>query len=259
MATAVDALLTLLSKPGTIKSSGSGSFVLTANDISRLRAANHLDGTAAASAACMTYAEALAAIDGHRYSWATVKLYYCLYYSIRAYLCYSDEIHFYISRKPRWIHLRQGETIKNGKGTSHEMALDRFRTRFPQHEILSQNVLADNPLTWLKDQREATQYLREPFVDPALPDKFRGYISGKPRRMIDFYLSVAYTSSEFATLFDPQHALVALPLRLLAELLNVARGSYNFRLSEEQSQQCRSVCRADGKPIAAFNKLVAPN
>lgn len=231
-------------------------YELTQRDVSCLRSASADDGCVALSAACVSISEAIGALDRCCYSWACVKFYYATYYCVRAWLSYSDEVHIYEDRKPWYLLLREGETMRKGAGNSHEYAFGRFRQRFDANPILSQDVEAEVAFDWMRHRREDIQYLREGFVDPACHKLFLAWEKCGGRPLLEFYLEVDSNAAEYATLFDSQQAMVAIPLRLCSDLLSTVRQQREYALEPAQLRHCFRVCTIGGHPVARWHALL---
>lgn len=257
MTTAASLLNTSLLAIDSRISTAIGKFVLSPADLSGLRTASVADGRAALSGACITLSEAMGALDRRSFSWACVKFYYAAYYAVRAWLAYSDEIHIYVDRKPWYLVLRPGETIRRGAGNSHEYAFDRFASRFETNPILSQDVQAEGVFDWLRHRRESVQYLRTAFIDPECHELFAEWDTRGGRSLLEHYLGVDSSSAEFSTLFDERHAMAAIPLRLFADLLATVRAQHGYALDSGQLAHCGRLCRIGGNPVARWNRLLS--
>jgi len=81
----------------------------------------------------ISIADALNGIRASYYTWATVKLYYATFYSLRSLLALDDYAIFYIGSKPRIIRARVGELIRTPRGgrraaTTHGLVIETFNT-----------------------------------------------------------------------------------------------------------------------------------
>jgi hypothetical protein len=176
---------------------------------------------------------------------------------VKAWLFASDECHIYLDgRTPAYIEARVGFGATLGKGSSHEFAFDRFRSRFSSLALLSQNVGPDDPLSWMREQREEVQYWASGFIDPRIPDRFSAWFEANPRQLIDFYLDTSDTSTEYTRLFDPKHAMIALPIRILADTVRTIRMQQSFHLSADHVKLFGQLCRIGGHPVARLKSLI---
>jgi len=154
------------------------------------------------------------------------------------------------------MRIRPAEQLNLGRGTSHEFMFERFSAAFPQLAIMSQDIAAEPTFTWLRHQRERIQYLEPGFADPSAYELFESWEGKNQRALLDFYLSVDESSTDYADLFDPQHAMIAIPVRLLSDTIYNVRLSHQFSFPPDQLAHCQKLCRAGGHPISRFNQLI---
>lgn len=257
MPASAEFIYSALASLGTSEKAASKLFALSAMQVGRLRASLSQDAEATLGKACLSLADGVGSIDRGAYSWGCVKLYYSCFYSVKAWLFASDECHVYLDNKtPAYIHARPGHALIAGKGKSHEFAFERFTSRFSSLGILSQTVGIDTPFDWLRMQREEVQYHSAGFSDPVPPDRFRAWMEYSPRHLINLYLETPDNATEFAMLFDPAHAMIAIPVRLLADLIRTVRLQRSFQLSTPHLKQFRELCRIDRQPVAPLISLV---
>ncbi len=85
----------------------------------------------------------------------------------------------------------------------------------PAHLLLTQDIDAVKPLSWLMDKRENVNYKDARFIEPQVPKYFEKIEMIGVRQAIPQYLddpSNLYT-------FDPEHAILAFPLQALKDAL----------------------------------------
>jgi len=157
----------------------------------------------------------LDALGGARaglYSWATVKLYYSLFYSIKALLLIRRRGLFYFNQKPGLVEIWPGGTVRKlttaeGRGGGHGSAIRLFAAAAPNHVLLTP-VGSFPSLEWMKSLREEVNYNLPRFVEPGVPDWFLKSVAIYPLRKV----IASYTASPLLYAFDPDHAALALPL-----------------------------------------------
>jgi hypothetical protein len=151
-------------------------------------------------------------ILNENYGWATVKLYYSVFYLARTLLGVNDIGIVYDGSKPFSIISQAGEQLRKRKGNTHELVLDLFREYFSGHVMLSNQINSQDPLKWLMEQRELMNYKSAVMPDPNLPKLYKELISnGTVRQWLSTYFS---DDREFYT-FSETHACLAYPFRFL--------------------------------------------
>jgi hypothetical protein len=157
----------------------------------------------------ISFLDALRGLQQGFYSWSTVKLYYTVFYLLRALLATNSVAIIYEGRKPRRLHAKAGATCTAAKGTTHQAVLSLFSAELSSHWLLSQDIAFQTPPNWLMQLREEANYSRAHFWEPDCPAHFNFHGRVGVRRMIVAYLA------DSALAFDPDHAAIAFPLQAL--------------------------------------------
>lgn len=168
--------------------------------------------------AAVSFFNALEDIYWQNYSWATVELYYVIYYLFRAKL-HLGNIALFWARQLYYLQISPGESIKHSsdiKNNTHEGTISVFTKFFPSDFILTNTVDNINSVEWIKSNREIVNYRSVDFKDPthfSYFDKFRTLILLKRNMKL-----IIDDPSTFA--FQPEFAMVGLPLVLFNEIIN---------------------------------------
>lgn len=197
----------------TTKTSSKNFLPISRADALTLDLALIEDAKSIAHASLASLFEGINGLEKERFNWAIVKLYYSAFYSCRAILMLRSFSVFYIGRSPYALLAKAGETVTQKSGNTHTVVMTEFKNRFSADELLSQDIDSKGPLSWLEDRRNHASYKSAPFTDPTPPPEFVKSHS-KLRSHIRAYLGA--DRSLYA--FDPDHAMIAFPLWLLARL-----------------------------------------
>lgn len=194
----------------------------------------------------LSFVQALNECKKTRYSWATVKLYYSLFYFLRASLA-AKGIGFY--RKERdllRLDTRRGSTLQrcyeNGNGrranSDHKATLGLFIELYGINEvdILQSNQIEYlNPYQWLVEKREWINYKVRVFPEPECPDfwsETNKYI--KKNKFVNI-ITDYFNDSLYIYCFQPESACLALPIqRFLQTKKDISLIHPNSKLSKEQ-------------------------
>lgn len=182
-------------------------------DAARLSQALSDDAKAIAHASLATFFEGINGVSKGRFTWSTVQLYYCSFYTCRALLMLRSFSVFYIGRSPHSLIAQAGESVVRKSGNTHSVVLAEFRSRFSADQLLSQTVAESDPLTWLENLRNTASYRTAPFRDPVPPQEFE-----KPYNQLRTHLQAYVGSDKLLYSFDPDHAIICYPLLLLSRL-----------------------------------------
>lgn len=173
--------------------------------------------------AAVSIGDAIHGIGRELFSWSTVKLYYAAFYAIRAQLAANSFAVVYHKQPnkatPYGVHVSAGAYPEKQKGTTHGLVLDLYEERFPTSPIITQAILSDKPLQWLIERREEANYKNGCFLEPVMPSFFSGVTQKSMRLTLDAYINdAAHTYC-----FDPDHAILALPILLFKMALRDVR------------------------------------
>lgn len=162
--------------------------------------------------AWVSFMDALRGIQSCCGTWATVKLYYSTFYTLRAALALGKICTFHVGHPSFVVKAISGQTPSSctDKGT-HKTVLNTFNREYPNHSLVSQQIDLQNALDWLVDKRETANYHLARFNDPDFSQEFN-FINKQGLRMT---LGTYLADPTFLYVFDPDHAIVAYPLRAL--------------------------------------------
>ncbi|HEV7335456.1 MAG TPA: hypothetical protein VGO06_05755 [Bosea sp. (in: a-proteobacteria)] len=177
------------------------------------RAALQSDAGAVAQVALASFCEAISGIADSRYSWATVKLYYSAFYSIKSLLMMKNYSIFYIGRSPHLYKASAGEVPVKRSGNSHSVCFSVFLDVFSTEDVLSQEIDGVNPLQWIEENRNLISYRTAPYDDPA-PSPLYHIAAGRIRKHLTAYMD----DNSYLYSFDKDHAMIAYPVLLLKKV-----------------------------------------
>ena len=168
------------------------------------------DAATLTNAAAISILDAIRGLQADLYSWATVKLYYSVFYSFRAILAHNDVCVLYEGSKPRTLHATAGGRCTKAEGTTHKVVIAQFGRVLATHWLLSQEIAMLPPPEWFMRLREEANYGGR-FYEPLCPPHFAAILANGIRRSVSAYV----TDRLFA--FDEDHAALAYPLHALME------------------------------------------
>jgi len=202
--------------PGRVNRVIVEAYVLTPGDGTTVSAALPVDANNYYYSACMSIVEGLRAIDAGFFTWSTVKLYYSVFYAIRAILGWDNFAVFRQDGKtPYQVRGIAGCSPQFIPGTgSHKSMINCFRRLMPSHFLLSQpvdQVEALDGFGWLLKKREDANYAIPRFCEPEIPEHYEQITRIGVRQAIAAYLDPA---AGLLT-FDKDHAIASFPLAVL--------------------------------------------
>jgi hypothetical protein len=200
--------------------------------------------------AAVSVADAVKGIENELFSWATVKLYYAAFYSLRAHLAASSYAFLYQKTKhggtPFGLYSNSGSSPQKLSGTTHKVVLAEYARIFPKSLVVEQQINGGKPLDWMIERREEANYKNGCFPEPNMPNHFKGVTKSSIRLTLD-----AYIKDDGMTYgFDPDHAILALPIltfKKAIESLKLVNAGSGF--SEFQSDYLKDLFRDKNGPV----------
>lgn len=192
----------------------------------------------------LSFFEAIKSIHSKLYSWATVKIYYSLYYFIRSAMAANDVA---LIRHKSLFYLRANEgeqpiSKRNKKYSSdHSGTINYFIDLFSSDILLSQPIGTTNAYEWILNKREQINYRERTFNEPSHSD-FWDYIAsqvvnGNLEKLInDYYFD------KYILCFQEENAILAIPLkRALLTRERLYSESIDVSLSEEKITMLKNL------------------
>jgi len=232
----------------TITSADQATLVLAAREDSFKYAYNGL----------VSFLAGLAALDKRQAGWAITEMYYSAFYIARAALCTEPRVIFHVPKGTGSGHTQFELRISAGEMPSvsnipstHKLVSARFRLRYPAF-MASLVVDGADPIDWLMEQREAWQYRAPRFSDPEFPDILKQFDLQKVERLLNAYdmdISGIY-------LADPEHALVAIPFRLVTWFIKKSPLAASGVFQPEDIKFLRKSCVTGGTKLTTISRYL---
>lgn len=226
--------------------------VLTGPQAIALSGCLGIDSTGYMFSALLSLTDAINGINKGLWSWSTVKLYYSVFYALRAHLAANGQCVFYIGSKPMGIFAQAGSNPTKLDGPTHKVVLERFSKLNPHHLLLSQDIDLTNPFDWLMARREEANYKNARFWEPSTPHHFNKISSIGLRRLIKEYLGADYT----LYLFDMDHAMLAYPLIVMREVISLLKTKGTFLDADDIKYLKQYLCDKSG-PLPELYSLLS--
>jgi hypothetical protein len=222
---------------------------IRAETVLRIDATNYL------YSACVSIGDALQATERSLFTWATVKLYYSVFYMLRSLLALSGKVLLYDGTKPKTLTIRAGETPAVLGGSvrgSHQAVIQYFSRSFPASPLLSQDIVGEFPFKWLMLRREEANYGAGRFVDPICPAHFLAITRFGVRRATSEYIN----DGSYLYAFDPDHAILALPIEVLKLVLTHPNLDLSANTDDDSQRFFRSLYSDKSGPISELLSLL---
>jgi hypothetical protein len=205
----------------------------------------------------LSVSEAINAIDRKLFSWATVKLYYSIYYFLRASLASQNIV---VLRNKNLYHLKalegeipQKSPAKN-KASTHESTIAIAKQIIGLSDILlSNDIDGMSSYEWLKDKRERINYREREFHDPNSPDFLQTISERELHKLIDLYVN----DDAFIYCFQEDHATLALPIkRWILTREDLLKIKLSLVLTDDKNDLIKNLLTVNGKELTSLISLV---
>lgn len=209
------------------------------------------DATNYLYSAFISYAEAIEGIQKGLFSWATVKLYYCAFYSLRSILALDGTCIFYLGTKGYSLYVRQGESPAKANGTTHKLVMSLFKKKYQTSPFVTQQIDMIDAFEWLMKQREIANYKNGRFSEPETPIIYEKCSIGL-QRLIAAYID----DEEYIYCFDEEHAMIALPLEIMKSAVSAIHDEQSCRFNHKDILYLKRLLRVNGQPVSTFQGLI---
>ena len=222
------------------------SRTLTSREAHRLQNILKDDSIDYLYSATVSVGDALGGIDEGLFTWSTVKLYYSVFYAMRAVLALEGICVFYIRNRPFSLLAQPGKIAQKEQGQTHKIVIKLFKLHNSTSFLLAQPIGSDDPLQWLMSLREEVNYRIARFVEPNIPSHFEKIANVGIRRACQAYLN----DKSYLYLFDPDHAILAYPLAVLSTIYIEFRNQGLSPCSTQDMVFFRKLLSDSNGPIA---------
>lgn len=202
--------------------------------------------------AMISVADAIRGIQARLLTWATVKLYYATFYTVRSILALDRRCVFYVGRKPYSLEVRPGCTPTKEKGQTHKVVLEAFRRNCSEPFFMSQPIEQLNPLDWLMTKREEANYHIAKFSEPQVPAHLDRIVQSGVRLAMKEYM----TPGGDPFVFDPDHAILAYPARIMARGIERNKASGCWIASADELRYLKRLFKDSHGPIPELYALL---
>lgn len=197
------------------------SKIFSSSEVALLKSELKLDAYDFFYKGCVSLMEGLNNFNNSRYSWGIVKLYYCLFYFLRAELCVNN---FALIRHKSiyFINLTLNNKLdskgKSGKNrhnyaNDHKCTINYFCDYFSTSDILQSNLIDGlNAYNWYMKKREQINYQERNFKEPDFPT-FLEHIHTYINEIGMSALLELCVKDNYILTFQEEYAPLAIPIK----------------------------------------------
>lgn len=210
----------------------------------------------------LSFAEGIDSIFLKRFSWATVKLYYSIYYLIRASMAAKGYATLRCKSMFR-LKIADGETpygTNNKKyQTTHEGTINHYRDQFGFADRLLSNKIGDiDAYEWMMNAREIVNYRSRSFLEPRCLDIW-DYFSTcvDDRTLVTELLNLE--NDPYVKCFQEEYAIVAIPIKRVQQTIaDLASEGILEQFAQDRENFTRTVLHYDQRSMSILSDIFLP-
>lgn len=210
----------------------------------------------------ISFAEGIDSIFAKRFSWATVKLYYSIYYLIRASMA-SKDIATLRCRSMFRLKIAAGETLYGTTGkrynTTHEGTINHYRDQFSVADPLLSNKIGDyDTYQWMMNAREIVNYRSRSFLEPGCLDIWEFFSDCVDDGTLVSELA-SLEADPYIKCFQEEYAVVAIPIKRIQQTIaDMAAEGLLTQLTQDREAFARSVLNYDQRSLSILSSIFTP-
>lgn len=169
------------------------------------------------------------------FSWATVELYYTMFYLFRTKL-HLEGIVIFRATQMYYLDIDRNDGFKviNSQKhlNTHEGVIKLFEQFFCKNDVIYSNLVEyEKPIEWMKEKREIVNYLSVEFKEPERFNYFEKFSS-----LTEIKASIKKIVNDTSLAFQEEFAIIGIPLLLFKEILTDYRIDIDNIWGEKQKK-----------------------
>lgn len=203
--------------------------------------------------AVLCYCEGLAAVMRRNLTWATIKLYYSVYFSLRCALLCRDVIILRANRNLFYVRAKRYEPyMKPNEATDHGGTIDTYVKLYGLSDVLCSNTIdGKNVYKWMQEAREIVNYKDAVFHDPETPELWMRIIELIEETSLKDLLTKF--NDNVLHCFIEEEAVLAIPTWAIRLVTQDIRNEERLALTDDQIAWLKKIFNFF--PIEIENKL----
>lgn len=196
---------------------------LTSDEAEQLKVALKKDSLDFFYNGILSFAEGIDAAFQKRFSWATIELYYSLYYLIRSSMA-SKGIAILRCKSMYRLFARMGEkpysTGNRIYNTTHEGTINHYKDLFGVSDrLLSNNIEDQDVYEWMMNAREIVNYRSAAFSEPECLEIWESFSKSIDEGEFTKILKLL-ESDPYIMCFQEEYAVTAIPVKRLQQTID---------------------------------------
>lgn len=207
----------------------------------------------------LSFSEGIDSVFQKRFSWATVKLYYSIYYLLRASFAAKDIAILRCMSMYR-LKVASGEkpfcTGNRKYNTNHEGTIAHYKDVFSHSDRLLSNRIDDiDVYEWMMKAREIVNYKSSSFLEPGCLDIWQFFSSCVDDNSLVEELE-KLENDEYIRCFQEEFAVLAIPIKRLQQTISeMADAGLLTQLSRDREEFLKSVINYDQNSLSMLSTI----
>lgn len=209
--------------------------------------------------ALLSFSEGLSAVSKGNYTWATIKLYYSVYFGLRCSLLCRDIVLVRANNYLYKFKIVNGDKYVRPKGTNdHSATVTTYVELFQKTDFFCSNLIEDkNAYDWMENSRNIVNYKDSIFHDPCaneIWEKVRDDIGAFGIRDV----LIKYNIEKSIYCFSPDYAILSIPLNRILVVAQEVQNETSKQLENKQTEWIKTII-GENLPQDYINKLLFSN
>ena len=212
-------------------------------DLARYRIEKNRDMATFYYKAVMSLAEGIACVARKNYTWATIKLYYSTYFSLRASLLSRYYVLVRANRNLYYFEIKPGAVFLSPQkdNTDHGGTIEVYENIFGSSDFMCiDEIEGVSLLAWLKNCREIVNYKDEEFHDPEVSELWE-YIDRKMESTSVSMLVDEFINKKKECCTSSDTAIVAIPINRILMTSQDIRNNGISAMTDKQKEWIRTI------------------
>lgn len=236
------------------------SHILSEAEVEKLQEAVKLDALDFFNNAVISFSEGIDSIYLNRLSWATVKLYYSVYYLLRTSMA-TKKFALLRNQSMYRLKIKQGEhpfnTGNKKYNSTHSGTISHYRDVCNGIDVLLTNTIEGlDAYEWMEQARDIVNYVDASFRDPEslnIWDKYRESLSNGN---LSSLLNAIQNDTEYMYCFQEDYAVVAIPIkRMQLTIEDMCTCGYLKDIIKSRNIYYNNILKEDKRGLELLSKL----
>jgi len=218
------------------------NYVLTPGDLKQLEITLEEDAIDFFYNGLVSFIEGINAAESKRFSWAVIKLYYSIYYMLRATLASNGTAILREGKLFRLSLVAGSSPVDNGVSSTHKGTIIHYCTIFPNDKLLSNNIEGMTTYEWMLEAREIINYRSVTFKEPGNLNIWDKFVKGIDGGTIGELLCTLENDPNFVYCFQEEYAIVGIPIKCIRNTIDdFSRKGIIKRLNQTRIDYTRNL------------------